>query len=332
VTAPRPEPGAAYGPYPDTEAFEAVVGSLGDPLNDPLPGQEQDSRQGYHYQPSGPDEPVAADEATIALRQAETGTAAVAPAPQPPTRSEGRAARRKAVARAAKARKENVAVIASRIVGELFITTGVLLLLFVTYQLWWTNVQADRQADGAARSLEEKWDSGDVKDREPDAFSPGKGFAIMYIPKLDVRVPIAEGIDKPTVLDRGMVGHYDEKSGLKTAMPWEKEGNFAVAGHRNTHGEPFRYINKLVAGDEIIVETRSTYYTYEMTNRLPSTSPSNVDVVMPVPRQSGFTKPGRYVTLTTCTPEFTSKYRLIVWGKMADERPRSEGKPDALVE
>ncbi|NUW05291.1 class E sortase, partial [Streptomyces sp. CAI 127] len=46
---------------------------------------------------------------------------------------------------------------------------------------------------------------------------------------------------------------------------------------------------------------------------------------------SGFTKPGRYLTLTTCTPEFTSTYRLIVWGKMVDERPRSEGKPDALV-
>ena len=46
----------------------------------------------------------------------------------------------------------------------------------------------------------------------------------------------------------------------------------------------------------------------------------------------GFTEPGRYITLTTCTPEFTSKYRLIVWGKMVEERPRSKGKPDALVE
>ena len=51
----------------------------------------------------------------------------------------------------------------------------------------------------------------------------------------------------------------------------------------------------------------------------------------PVPAGSGFTEPGRYITLTTCTPEFTSTYRLIVWGKMVEERPRSKGKPDALV-
>jgi sortase A len=68
-----------------------------------------------------------------------------------------------------------------------------------------------------------------------------------------------------------------------------------------------------------------------MSSILPQTVPSNVSVISPVPEQSGFTKPGRYITLTTCTPEFKSTYRMIVWGKMVDERPRSEGKPDALV-
>ncbi len=152
----------------------------------------------------------------------------------------------------------------------------------------------------------------------------------MYIPKLDVKVPIAEGISKPAVLDRGMIGHYDKNS-VQTAMPWDKQGNFAVAGHRNTHGEPFRYINKLVKGDKIVVETRSTYYTYTMESILPQTSPRDIAVLDPVPRRSGFTRPGRYLTLTTCTPEFTSTFRMIVWGKMVEERPRSKGKPDALV-
>lgn len=229
----------------------------------------------------------------------------------------------------ARARKDSPGVIASRVIGEMFITTGVLMLLFVTYQLWWTNILANQQAGGAASNLQEKWDTGGDK-RDPGAFSPGEGFAIMYIPKLDVKVPIAEGIDKQKVLDRGMAGHYADGK-LQTAMPWDDKGNFAVAGHRNTHGEPFRYINKLNPGDEIIVETRSTYYTYEMASILPQTAPSNVEVIDPVPAQSGFTEPGRYVTLTTCTPEFTSTYRMIVWGKMVDERPRSEGKPDALV-
>ncbi|GLV76925.1 class E sortase [Streptomyces hygroscopicus] len=231
--------------------------------------------------------------------------------------------------RAARARKDSPGVVVSRVVGELFITLGVVMLLFVTYQLWWTNVRAHQQANGAANNLQKKWDeNGD--DRDPGAFSPGQGFAIIYIPKLDVKAPIAEGIDKHKVLDRGMVGHYG-KNPLKTAMPWDKKGNFALAGHRNTHGEPFRYINRLKPGDKIVVETQNRYYTYEMSSILPQTPPSNTGVIKPVPPGSGFTGPGRYITLTTCTPEFTSTYRMIVWGKMVEERPRSEGKPDALV-
>ncbi|ARF73737.1 class E sortase [Kitasatospora albolonga] len=229
--------------------------------------------------------------------------------------------------RAAKAAKDSPAVVASRAVGEIFISLGVLMLLFVTYQLWWTNVRAEQIAGKETNKIQEEWAKGAGK---PGVFAPGQGFAIMHIPKLDVVVPIAEGINKEKVLDRGLLGHYGEGK-LKTAMPEDKQGNFAVAGHRNTHGEPFRYINKLSPGDPIVVETREAYYTYEMTAILPQTSPSNISVIEPIPVGSGFTKPGRYITLTTCTPEFTSTYRLIVWGKMVDERPRSEGKPKTLV-
>ncbi|MFF7688177.1 class E sortase [Streptomyces syringium] len=222
-------------------------------------------------------------------------------------------------------------MIVSRLTGELFITLGALMLLFVAYQLWWTNVIAHRQAGGAANSLQHAWEESGGEDRAAGAFSPGQGFAILYIPKLDVKAPVAEGIGKQKVLDRGMVGHYAEGP-LKTAMPWDAQGNFSLAGHRNTHGEPFRYVNRLRPGDKIVVETSSTFYTYEMTSRLDQTPPANVGVIAPVPVGSGFTGPGRYLTLTTCTPEFTSTYRMIVWGKMVDERPRSKGKPDALVE
>ncbi|CAM5494904.1 class E sortase [Streptomyces aurantiogriseus] len=230
--------------------------------------------------------------------------------------------------RQARARKPSAAVVASRAVGEVFITTGVLMLLFVTYQLWWTNVRAHAQADKEASSLQDDWANGK---RNPGTFSPGQGFALLHIPKLDVVVPIAEGISNKKVLDKGMVGHYGEDP-LKTAMPDAKTGNFGLAGHRNTHGEPFRYINRLQPGDAIVVETQDEYYVYKMASMLPVTAPSNVSVLDPVPKDSGFTGPGRYITLTTCTPEFTSKYRLIVWGKMVEERPRSKGKPDALVE
>lgn len=271
-------------------------------------------------------------------------------APSAPT--EGRAARRRAAQEAAKRgargsrrrggrRRRRPAsggplVVASRLGGELFITAGLVMLLFVAYQLWYTNIVADRAADGAAGTLQQTWqrdagtDPGTAAPPPVTAFEPGQGFAVLHIPKLDVKVPVAEGISKPKVLDRGMVGHYGEGA-LKTAMPADPQGNFAVAGHRNTHGEPFRYINRLVPGDPVVVETRDAYYTYETTSTLAQTPPTNVGVIKPVPEGSGFTAPGRYITLTTCTPEFTSTYRMIVWGRMTDERPRGDGPPPALT-
>lgn len=240
--------------------------------------------------------------------------------------------------RAERALRPGPAVVASRFLGEALITLGVLLLLFVVYQLWWTNFLAGSEASGAAQKLENQWRHGKGggpskvdPERRAGQFAPGEGFAILWIPKLDVKAPIAQGVSKKQILDKGLVGHYNQAP-LTSAMPWDKTGNFALAAHRNTHGEPFRYINRLVAGNEIVVETGTKYYTYRMTNRLASTSPANTKVLAPVPPQSGFNRPGRYITLTTCTPEFTSRYRLIVWGKMVDERPRSKGKPDALVE
>ncbi|MFB6548978.1 class E sortase [Streptomyces sp. NPDC056405] len=354
MTALRPEresgaagdQGSSYGlPYGDSGAFGG--------------GWRQDSAAedfSSDFSSGEPYRPVVADDETVALRVPD-------PPPErettPPPVTGGRAARRKAAKRRhgrreasrdpaavsesgeapkaplsrvearrqARARKPGAAVIASRAIGEVFITTGVLMLLFVTYQLWWTNVRAQAQADKAASSLQDDWASGK---RNPGTFEPGQGFALLHIPKLDVVVPIAEGIDDKKVLDRGMVGHYAEGA-LKTAMPEAKTGNFGLAGHRNTHGEPFRYINKLDPGDPIVVETQDEYFVYKMASILPVTSPSNVSVLDPVPKQSGFEEPGRYITLTTCTPEFTSKYRMIVWGKMVEERPRSKGKPDALV-
>ncbi|MFC8858463.1 class E sortase [Streptomyces sp. NPDC057144] len=351
MTAVRPErdsgtagdQGSSYGqPYGDSGAFGG--------------GWHEGFASGAEYQaPPVDDETVALRIPEPPVRRADTGTGAAGDGPV----GGGRAARRKAAKRRhgrrgaprgqsaeveaeepskaplsrvearrqARARKPGAAVIASRAIGEIFITTGVLMLLFVTYQLWWTNVRAHAQANQAASNLQDDWASGK---RNPGTFEPGQGFALLHIPKLDVVVPIAEGISSKKVLDRGMVGHYAE-GGLKTAMPDAKTGNFGLAGHRNTHGEPFRYINKLEPGDPIVVETQDKYFVYKMASILPVTSPSNVSVLDPVPKQSGFKGPGRYITLTTCTPEFTSKYRMIVWGKMVEERPRSKGKPDALV-
>ncbi|MGW0610402.1 class E sortase [Streptomyces sp. NPDC002788] len=359
--APQPEP-RPYTPEPQFFPPEAEPFT---PEAEPFTPEPEPYAASYEAAPDEPyQSPPRIDEETVALRIPEpppdsaptTGSAASDAARQGGAAAGGRAARRKAAKRRhgrrggapatasareesraplsriearrqARARKPGAAVVASRAIGEVFITTGVLMLLFVTYQLWWTNVRAHAQAGQEASSLQDDWASGK---RNPGAFEPGQGFALLHIPKLDVVVPIAEGTSSNGVLDRGMVGHYAEGA-LKTAMPGDKTGNFGLAGHRNTHGEPFRYINKLSPGDPIVVETQDEYYVYKMASILPVTSPSNTSVLNPIPAGSGFTKPGRYITLTTCTPEFTSKYRMIVWGKMVEERPRSKGKPDALV-
>ncbi|MGW6567422.1 class E sortase [Streptomyces sp. NPDC054975] len=230
--------------------------------------------------------------------------------------------------------------------AEAAVTCGVVLLLLVVHQLWWTNQQARAQAGEQVRVLEREWEgspgeasasapsvppvvtvppstspsSDDVSAEEGATAAPSRrpssspAYAILRIPRIGLTAPVARGISKRSVLDRGFVGHYPN-----TAGPGQN-GNFALAGHRNTHGEPFRYINRLVKGDRISVQTRGRTYEYVVDRVLPQTSPRDTGVIQPVPRSLvkpsyGYSQPGAYLTLTTCTPEFSSTYRLIVWAK-----------------
>ncbi|MDF3150112.1 class E sortase, partial [Streptomyces sp. T21Q-yed] len=164
----------------------------------------------------------------------------------------------------------------------------------------------DRRRSATARAPEPDW---------------SQAYAILTIPRLHLRVPVAEGVSKSGVLNKGYVGHYPG-----TQQPGQA-GNFALAGHRNTHGEPFRYINRLAPKDTVRVETRSATYTYAVDRTLPRTAAHDRSVIRPVPRSTvrpayGYDERGYYLTLTTCTPEYTSKYRLVVWGKLVSMRPR----------
>ncbi|MEV8014939.1 class E sortase [Streptomyces sp. NPDC086554] len=243
--------------------------------------------------------------------------------------------------------------------AEVGVTLGVVLLLLVAHQLWWTNRQAREGAERQVHALEEEWGKGDSGDpvtgEEPvpsetpqDAAAPDpadagpapeprrrqqaaqapapaprwdQAYAVLRIPRVGIRVPVAEGVSKSGVLNKGYVGHYG-----RTAQPGQG-GNFALAGHRNTHGEPFRRIDRLRGGDELVVETKGAVYTYVVDKTLAQTSAGDSGVIAPVPRSRvkashGYSSPGYYITLTTCTPEYTSKYRLIVWGKLQSMRPR----------
>ncbi|WP_079137928.1 class E sortase [Streptomyces sp. PTY087I2] len=238
--------------------------------------------------------------------------------------------------------------------AEVVVTLGLVLLLFVVHQLWWTNREARADAGRAVQSLQREWDEPPAEpapvpapggregalDAGPRPSASGRGaeadpaarprtaaprwdqaYAVLRIPRIGLTVPVAEGTSKGGVLDRGYVGHY-----TRTAQAGQA-GNFALAGHRNTHGEPFRRIDRLRGGDRITVETRDAVYTYTVGKRLARTAPSDSGVIAPVPRSNittsvGYGEPGYYLTLTTCTPEFSSRYRLVVWGKLTAMRPR----------
>ena len=235
--------------------------------------------------------------------------------------------------------------------GEFLVTAGVVLLLLVVHQLWWTNREARRDADHQVQALERQWATpGAVSGGSPSsntglagggsprpstaadgsttrtgsAGTPrrSQAYAVLTIPRLHLRVPIAEGVSKRNVLNKGYVGHYPG-----TQQPGQA-GNFALAGHRNTHGEPFRYLPRLRVKDTVQVETSEATFTYTVDKILPQTSAADSGVIRPVPRSIvkpsyGYSSPGYYVTLTTCTPEFTSRYRMVVWGTLTSMRPRT---------
>jgi LPXTG-site transpeptidase (sortase) family protein len=198
--------------------------------------------------------------------------------------------------------------------GELLITAGLVLALFVVYSLWWTNVVADRKAARQGDQVRDGWQS---ERSVPLGLDTKDGIGFLHVPAMkNGEVLVKRGTD-PEALNDGIAGYYTEP--VKSALPWEKKGNFTLAAHRDGHGAKFHNIHKIKPGDPVVFETKDTWYVYKVYSTLPKTSKYNVEVLDPVPRESGKTRPGRYITLTTCTPVFTSDYRYIVWGELVRE-------------
>ncbi|WP_274560597.1 class E sortase [Streptomyces spiramyceticus] len=194
------------------------------------------------------------------------------------------------------------------VLGELLITAGLILGLFVVYSLWWTNVLADRDAHQQGNEVRDRWAGG------PGALDMKDGIGFLHVPAMkNGEVLVRKGTDSKG-LNRGVAGYYTDP--VKSALPADKEGNFSLAAHRDGHGAKFHNIDKLKDGDAIVFETKDTWYVYKVYAKLPETSKYNVDVLKPVPKESGKKKPGRYITLTTCTPVYTSKHRYVVWGEL----------------
>lgn len=222
----------------------------------------------------------------------------------------------------------------TRTVGEVLITLGVLLLLFVAWQLWWTDVTANREQAGTVQALEHGFQGAAAKRGPlPKTAEPlatiknvplGEAFAIVRIPRFGAGFarPALNGTETDT-LTKG-IGHY-----AGTALPGQV-GNFAVAGHRTTYGRPFADIDLLKKGDVIMVETKDSYIVYAV-DRHVIVIPTQVDVIDPVPQHPGVTPTQAWMTMTACHPKYSASQRYVVFAKLMKIFPRAKGLPASLM-
>lgn len=242
--------------------------------------------------------------------------------------------------------------------GELLITAGVLLGLYVVWQLFYTDIQSARTQNAAleATDFPESVDapavvaSGDtVVAADPEAplelipdelkvysplgapilKEPGNAvtFGALWVPRwgADYVKPISEGTDRHLTLDRLGIGHYAD-----TAMPGEV-GNFSIAGHRTTYGKPFANIDKLQVGDAIVVQTDDAWFVYRVTSSQ-IVLPTQVDVIAPVPGDEGATPTEASITLTSCHPKFSAEKRYVVHGELEYWAPAGHGYPQEVFQ
>jgi len=205
-------------------------------------------------------------------------------------------------------------------VGRTFITAGVLILLFVAYQLWGTGIRESQAQSRLEDTFAEVLRDADQRPTTPttvptpeepvvvppaEPIAAGEPAARLRIPKIGVDKIVVEGVAL-TDLKKGP-GHYPE-----SPLPGQT-GNVAIAGHRTTYGAPFNRIDELVAGDEVLVDTVQGEFRYVVSEQL-IISPTQIEVLAD--------KGDDRLTLTSCHPEYSSRQRIVVVAKLApDEKP-----------
>ena len=236
-------------------------------------------------------------------------------------------------ARARRRPRRRVSVVG--VLGELLITAGGFVLLFLGWQLWFNDLVVGNQLHEESLHQSSTW-QGNTSTAEhgtpndppvldkPDG--TGEVFGLMLIPRFgdEYYRPIAEGTGTVEVLNKGEIGHYPSSQ-----MPGEV-GNFAVAAHRTSYGKPFNGLSNLRVGDRIYVETADGWYKYIFRN-LEYVQPTGVGVIAPVPQADGTAPVDRLMTMTSCNPLFSAAERIIAYSVYDTFYPRADGPPDEIA-
>lgn len=211
-----------------------------------------------------------------------------------------------------------------RIVGEVFITLGLIVLLFATYEVYGKTFQIHADQKRLAHQLEREWSNhskggGKAQKQTPDKPLPGDALARIYIPKLKQDWIVVEGTSPADI--RLAPGHYSNSQ-----MPGQV-GNFAVAGHRTP--AIFWNLDEVSQGDTVVVETRDNWFTYKV-DKTAIIKPSQVSVVASNPDNPSAGPTRKLLTLTTCNPKWDNYQRLIIQAELTHEQPKSAGRPSEL--
>ncbi|HVC71022.1 MAG TPA: class E sortase [Acidimicrobiales bacterium] len=211
--------------------------------------------------------------------------------------------------------------------GRVLLCVGSVILLFVAYQLWGTNLAESHSQDTLRQQLDHELHRVDgatgatstpttmpgptSADPAPTTTAPAEGAAValLQIPKIGVNKVVVEGTNTPDL--RQGPGHYQG-----TPLPGQA-GNAAIAGHRTTYGAPFYNLDALQPGDEIMLTTPQGTFTYKVARSM---------VVSPSDRTVLAASSTPELTLTTCNPRFSASSRLVVQATLVSSIEVSRSK------
>lgn len=229
-----------------------------------------------------------------------------------------------------------------RILATALITAGLVVLADVGLTLAWkeplSTIYGEIQQGQAAQELEDLnegfVDRAALRRLERERFEkrlpalaarfareakPGKGIARIRIPRIGLNAVVIQGTDAAD-LQKGP-GHYTRSDdpgyradGDGSAFPGQGR-TVGIAGHRTTYLAPFRRLDELEPGDEIVLELPYGEFTYEV-ERQRIVSPTDISVVRNTGRER--------LVLTACHPLYSAAQRIVVSAGLKQARPPGE--------